>query len=67
NTQTTEVNYVPLDSNYYQNIVSTMAKNNYFSETIKVTNIKIQSIKNATSIQQVDQDNKTSLVENFLE
>ena len=44
-----------------------MAKNNYFSETINVTNIKIQSIKNATSIQQVDQDNKTLLVENFLE
>ena len=66
-TQTTQVNYVPFDSNYYQNILSNMAKNNYFSETINVTNIKMQSIKNATSIQQVDQDNKTLLVENFLE
>jgi hypothetical protein len=44
-----------------------MAKNNYFSETINVTTIKMQSIKNATSIQQVDEDNKTLLVENFLE
>jgi hypothetical protein len=67
NTQTTEVNHVPLDSNYYQNILSNMAKNNYLPETINVTNIKIQSIKNSTSIQQVDQDNKTLLVENFLE
>ena len=67
NTQTTEVNYVPFDSNYYHNILSNMAKNNYFSETINVTTIKMQSIKNATSIQQVDEDNKTLLVENFLE
>ncbi|MGB8027327.1 MAG: hypothetical protein WCE95_06930, partial [Nitrososphaeraceae archaeon] len=67
NTQTTQVNYVPFDSTYYHNILSNMAKNNYFSETINVTNIKIQSIKNETSIQQVDQDNKTLLVENFLE
>ena len=44
-----------------------MAKNNYFSETNNVTNIKMQLIKNATTIQQVDQDNKTLLVENFLE
>ena len=67
NTQTTEVNYVPFDSTYYHNILSNMAKNNYFSETINVTTIKMQSIKNATSIQQVDEDNKTLLVENFLE
>jgi hypothetical protein len=64
--QTTEVNYVPFDSNYYYNIVSNMAKNNYISETINLTTIKMQSIKNATSIQQVDEDNKTLLVENFL-
>ena len=44
-----------------------MAKNNYFSETINMTAIKMQPIKNATIIQQVDQDNKTLLVENFLE
>ena len=66
-TQTTQVNYVPFDSNYYHNMLSNMAMNNYFSETNNVTNIKMQSIKNATSIQQVDQDNKTLLVENFLE
>ena len=66
-TQTTQVNYVPFDSNYYHDILSNMAKNNFFSETNNVTNIKMQSITNATSIQQVDQDNKTLLVENFLE
>jgi hypothetical protein len=54
NTQTTEVNYVPFDSNYYHNILSNMAKNNYFSETINMTAIKMQPIKNATSVQQVD-------------
>ena len=43
-----------------------MAKN-YFSETINVATINTQSIKNATSIQPVDGDNKTLLVENFLE
>ncbi len=31
-TQTIDVSYVPLDSNYYQNILSNMAKNNYFSD-----------------------------------
>jgi hypothetical protein len=51
NIQTTEANYVPFDSNYYHNILSNMAKNNYFSETINVTTIKMQPIKNATSIQ----------------
>lgn len=66
-TQTTDVNYVPFDSNYYHNILSNMAKNNYFSETINVTTIKMQLIKNTTTIQQVEQDNKTLLVENFLE
>ena len=66
-TQTTDINYVPFDSNYYHNILSNMAKNNYFSETINVTTIKMQLIKNATTIQQVDQDNKTLLVENFLD
>ena len=66
-TQTTDVSYVPFDSNYYQNILGNMEKNNYFSETANLTTIKMQSGKNATSIQEVDQDNKTLLVENFLE
>lgn len=44
-----------------------MEKNNYFSETANLTTIKMQSGKNATSIQEVDQVNKTLLVENFLE
>ncbi|CAN5563866.1 hypothetical protein BH18THE1_BH18THE1_18540 [soil metagenome] len=67
NTLTTEVNFVPFDSNYYENILNNMAKNNYFSETINLTTIKMQSIKNTTSIQQVDQDIKTLLVEHVLE
>jgi hypothetical protein len=44
-----------------------MAKNNHFSETANLTNIKMQLEKNATSIQEVDQNNKPLLVENFLE
>jgi hypothetical protein len=58
-TQTTDVIYVPFDSNYYQNILNNMAKNNDFSETANLTTIKMQSRKNATSIQEVDQNNKT--------
>lgn len=52
-TQTTDVDYVPFDSDYYQDILDNMAKNNHFLETANLATIKIQSGKNATSTEAV--------------
>jgi mannuronan 5-epimerase len=41
-TQTTDVNYVPFDGNYKQDILDIMAKDNHFSETANLTTIKIR-------------------------
>ena len=48
------------DTNYYQNLVNYVAENNSFLDTGNLTFIKIQMVKNATSVQQVDQENATS-------
>ncbi len=64
--QPTDINFAPNDI-YYENILNDMAKNNTFSNTGNVTWIKKLSIKNVTQIQNVDQQNKTSLALNLME
>jgi hypothetical protein len=55
------------DTNYYQNLVNNMAENNSFLDTGNLTLIKIQMVKNATSVQQIDQENATSKLDSLLE
>jgi len=55
------------DTNYYQNLVNDVAENNSFLDTGNLTFIKIQMVKNATSVQQVDQENATSKLDSLLE
>jgi hypothetical protein len=64
--QPTAINFAPNDI-YYENILNDMAKNNTFSNTGNVTWVKKLSINNVTQIQNVDQENKTSLALNLME
>ncbi|MDP9489202.1 MAG: hypothetical protein M3P28_03250, partial [Thermoproteota archaeon] len=65
--QPTAVNLIPNDSSYYENILNEMAKNNTFSNIGNVTWVKMLPLNNMTQIQNVDQENKTSLALNFME
>ena len=65
--QTTAVNLVLNDNSYYENILNDMAKNNTFSNIGNITWIKMLPLNNVTQIQNVEQENKTSLVLNFME
>ena len=65
--QPTAVDFVLRESSYYENILNEMAKNNTFSNIGNVTWVKVLSFKNLTQIQNIDEDNKTSLALNFVE
>jgi mannuronan 5-epimerase len=65
--QPTVVNLIPNDSSYYENILNAMAKNNTFSNIGNVTWVKMLPLNNMTQIQNVDQENKTSLALNLME
>ncbi|HKQ22623.1 MAG TPA: right-handed parallel beta-helix repeat-containing protein [Nitrososphaeraceae archaeon] len=65
--QPTAVNFVTDDSRYYENIINNMAKNNTFSNIANVTWVKMLPLKNMTQIQNVDQENKTSVALNLME
>ena len=65
--QPTAVDFVPNDTSYYENILNEMAKNNTFANIGNVTWVKALPFKNLTQIQNIDQDNKTSLALNFIE
>jgi hypothetical protein len=64
---TTAIDFIPSDSSHYENILNDMAKNNSFTNTGNVTLVKMLPVKNMTNIQNVDQENQTSLVLNFME
>jgi hypothetical protein len=65
--QPTAVNLVQNDVSYYENILNEMAKNNTFSNIGNVSWIKMLPLKNMTQIQNVDQENETSLALNLME
>jgi parallel beta-helix repeat protein len=58
---------VQRDNIYYENALKEMAMDNSFSNTANLTFIKILPTPNLTNIQNFDQENKTSLVLNFME
>lgn len=64
--QTTGIDFIPRDGSYYEDILNIMAKNNSFSNTDNLTLVKMLPVKNVTEIQ-IDKENKTSLVLNFME
>ena len=65
--QPTAVDFVTRDSSFYENILNEMAKNNTFANIGNVTWVKALPFKNLTQIQNIDQENKTSLALNFIE
>ena len=65
--QPTAVSYVPSDSSYYENILKDMAVNNTFSNVGNVTWVKMLPVKNVTQLENIDQENKTSLALNLME
>ena len=65
--QPTAVSYVPINNSYYENILNDMAMNNTFSNVGNVTWVKMLPVKNVTQIENVDQENKTSLALNLME
>jgi parallel beta-helix repeat protein len=65
--QPTTVDFVSRESSYYENVLNEMAKNNTFSNIGNMTLVKVLPFKNLTQIQNIDQDNKTSLALNFME
>ena len=64
---TTAIDSVPRDNVYYENVLEEMAIGNSFSNTANLTFIKILPAQNLTNLQNFHQENKTSLVLNFME
>ena len=65
--QAITVDFMSRDGSYYENTFNNMAKNNSFSNTGNLTLVKILPVKNITNIQNMNQENNTSLVLNFME
>ena len=65
--QLTSISYVPIDNSYYENILEDMAVNNTFSNVGNVTWVKMLPVKNVTQLENIDQENKTSLALNLME
>ena len=65
--QAITVDFMSRDGSYYENTLNNMAKNNSFSNTGNLTLVKILPVKNITNIQNMNQENNTSLVLNFME
>lgn len=65
--QATATNLVPRDDSYYENILKDMARNNSFSNTGNLTLVKMLPFQNLTNVQNIEKENKTSLVLNFME
>ena len=63
----TAIDPVPRDNMYYENVLKEMATDNSFSNTANLTLIKVIPAQSLTNLQNFDQENKTSLVLNFME